>query len=124
MDNRLGTRGAAMLTVALMAGNAGLTAYAANPIGVGQTEPKEIPSFKDLDTDKNGFLLLEEFEAKGMDNLTLKAADIDGDGSVKPDEYARYLKALAADQAQTGTSKHSPTGSAPEPKPADAPVRF
>jgi hypothetical protein len=55
-------------------------------------------SFKAVDADKNGFLSLDEFKDKGMDHLAFRAADINGDAQVDPDEYDKYLARKAGEQ--------------------------
>ena len=64
---------------ALLLGAATLPAYA----GSGK-------SFKDFDSNKDGYLSLEECKAKGKDDLAFKAADINGDQQVDPDEFVKY----------------------------------
>jgi len=54
--------------------------------------------FKTIDGNNDGFLSMEEFKAKGKDDLAFRAADIDGDARVDPAEYEKYLKAKAADR--------------------------
>ena len=54
--------------------------------------------FKTIDGNDDGFLSMEEFKAKGKDDLAFRAADIDGDARVDPVEYDKYLKAKAADR--------------------------
>jgi Ca2+-binding EF-hand superfamily protein len=72
-------------------------------------------SFKDHDADRNGYLTLKEFQARGRDDLAFRAADVDGDERVDPDEFDKYLAKKAADQP-----KPEP-GDAGQPKPAPAP---
>jgi hypothetical protein len=116
------------LFVALLLGVSLLPAYAEYRPGSKQETSEETSEaavrFKALDTDKNGFLSLEEFKAKGMDDLTFKASDTNGDGSVEPDEYASYLKARAADQSKAGTADQPRPADAPLSKPADAPPKY
>lgn len=66
--------------------------------------------FKDCDSDKDGFLSLEEFKAKGKDDLSFKAADINGDERIDPDEYEKYKAMKAADQPRSGTDKDGQSG--------------
>jgi hypothetical protein len=84
---------------ALLLGVAMLPAYASES-GV---------SFKDVDADKNGFLSLDEFKEKGMDDLAFRAADTNGDGQVDPDEYDKYLTLKAGEQP---SSESGPGGQA------------
>ena len=90
---------------ALLLGVAMLPAHAAGD--------RKAMSFKDFDTDKDGYLSLEEFEAKGKDDLAFKAADIDGDGRLDPDEFDKYLDKKASDQP-----KADPGGAMQPTKPA------
>lgn len=76
---------------ALLLGAAMLPAYAAG----GMSESGK--SFKDLDTNKDGYLSVEEFKAKGKDDLAFKAADIDGDQRVDPQEFDKYREMKATD---------------------------
>jgi hypothetical protein len=73
---------------ALLLGAVMLPAYASE-LGV---------PFKDVDADKNSYLSLDEFKDKGMDDLAFRAADLNGDGQVDPDEYDKYLTLKAGDQ--------------------------
>jgi len=83
---------------ALLLGIAVLPAYAAGD--------SKATSFTDFDTNKDGSLSVDEFEAKGKDNLAFKAADIDGDEQVDPSEFDKYLANKASDQpeAEPGTT--------------------
>ena len=51
-----------------------------------------------------------------MDDLLFKAADFDGDGRVDRDEYAKYAKLKAKDQAMPESS-----GATESPKPTLSP---
>lgn len=84
-----GTRAQARLA-ALLLGVAMLPAYAAGGMSAGK-------SFKDLDADKDGYLSVDEFKAKGKDELAFKAADIDGDQRVDPGEFDKYRTRKATD---------------------------
>lgn len=66
--------------------------------------------FKDCDTDKDGFLSLDEFKAKGKDDLSFKAADINGDERIDPDEYEKYKAMKATDQPRSGTDEDGQSG--------------
>jgi hypothetical protein len=68
-------------------------------------------SFKDFDANKDGYLSLEEFKAKGKDDLAFKAADLDGDGRLDPEEFDKYLARKASDPAT------SESGAGGQPKP-------
>jgi Ca2+-binding EF-hand superfamily protein len=72
-------------------------------------------SFKEVDADKNGFLSLDEFKEKDMDDLAFRAADINGDGQVDPDEYDNYLTLKAGEQPG---SESGPGGQAKPAQPA------
>jgi hypothetical protein len=85
-----GTRTQARLA-ALLLGMAMLPAYAEG----GMSDSGK--SFKDLDSDKDGYLSVDEFKAKGKDELAFKAADIDGDQRVDPEEFDKYRTRKATD---------------------------
>ena len=89
---------------ALLLGVAMLPAHAAGD--------RKAMSFKDFDTNKDGYLSLDEFEAKGKDDLAFKAADINGDGQLDPDEFDKYLAKKASDQPK------AEPGATMQPKPA------
>lgn len=55
-------------------------------------------SFKDFDGNQDGYLSLDEFKAKGKDDLAFKAADINGDQQVDPSEFDKYRARKATDQ--------------------------
>jgi len=99
---------------ALLLGVAVLPAYA--------VDRKEMPeagkSFKDCDTNKDGYLSLDEFKAKGKDDLAFKAADINGDERLDQDEFDKYRVRKATDQPK-------PESGAPgQPKPAQPPAGY
>lgn len=76
---------------ALLLGAAILPAYAEGGMsGSGK-------SFNDLDADKDGYLSVEEFKAKGKDELAFKAADINGDERIDPEEFKKYREMKASD---------------------------
>ena len=80
--------------VALLLGAAMLPAYA-----VDQKGPSEsVQSFKDHDGNKDGYLSLEEFKAKGKDDLAFRAADLDGDARLDRSEFDAYLARKANDR--------------------------
>jgi hypothetical protein len=56
--------------------------------------------FRHYDADHDGYLSLPEFEAKGLDNLAFRAADLDGDNRLDPAEFDQYIQAKAADRAK------------------------
>ena len=69
-------------------------------------------AFKDHDANKDGTLSLDEFKARDKDDLAFKAADLDGDGQVDPEEFDKYLARKAADQPASGG------GASGQPQPA------
>lgn len=99
---------------ALLLGVVVLPAYAVDRKGM----PESGMSFKDCDTNKDGYLSLDEFKAKGKDNLAFKAADINGDERLDPDEFDKYLARKATDQP-----KPEP-GASGRPKPAQPPTGY
>lgn len=95
--------------ILLLAGTVLLPAHAADA----QTDKSKGTSemrFKDCDTDKDGFLSLEEFKAKGKDDLSFKAADINGDQRIDPDEYEKYKTMKETDQPRSGTGEDGQSG--------------
>lgn len=90
---------------ALLLGIVILPAYAGDRKGI--AEPGM--SFKDYDANKDGYLSLDEFEAKGKDELAFKAADINGDEQVEPDEFDKYRVRKATDP------KSEPSGGQSKP---------
>jgi Ca2+-binding EF-hand superfamily protein len=99
---------------ALLLGIAMLPANAGDRKGM----PESGMSFKDHDTNKDGYLTLEEFKNKGKDNLAFKAADINGDEQVDPEEFDKYLIRKATDHPE------SEPGAAGQPKPAQPPSGY
>lgn len=89
---------------ALLLGVAMLPAYAAGD--------RTAISFKDFDTNKDGHLSLDEFKAQGKDDLAFKAADIDGDEQLDPEEFDKYLAKKASDHPK------AEPGATMQPKPA------
>ncbi|WP_310448515.1 EF-hand domain-containing protein [Thiobacillus sp.] len=108
-----------LIAVALV-GLALQPAYAAEAKSVPPTPAASAASlsFKTLDTDKDGYLSIKEFTAKGLDDLAFRAADIDSDGQVDPDEYGKYSQLKANDPLKSGSGNAAPTkpgDSAPKP---------
>lgn len=99
---------------ALLLGVAVLPACAGDPRGM----PDPGMSFKDHDANKNGYLSLDEFKNKGKDDLAFKAADINGDEQVDPEEFDKYLAKKASDQPK------SESGAGGQPKPAQPPSGY
>lgn len=81
---------------ALLLGIAMSSAYAVDKMGMSESGQ----SFKDHDGNKDGYLSLEEFKAKGKDDLAFKAADIDGDERLDRSEFDKYLIRKANDQSK------------------------
>lgn len=65
-------------------------------------------SFKDFDSNKDGYLSLKEFEARGKDELAFNAADLDGDKRLDPDEFDKYLARKATDPSRPGAEPKPP----------------
>jgi hypothetical protein len=97
---------------ALLLGVAMLPAYAVEHGGM----PEPGQSFKDHDSNKDGYLSLDEFKAKGKDDLAFKAADINGDERLDRSEFDKYLARKANDQSAPGS------GTSGQPKPAQPPT--
>ena len=81
---------------ALLLGTAMSSAYAVDQNGMSESGQ----SFKDHDNNKDGYLSLEEFKAKGKDDLAFKAADINGDERLDRSEFDKYLIRKANDQSK------------------------
>ncbi len=96
---------------ALLLGIAMLPAYAGDRKGM----PESGMSFKDHDTNSDGHLTVEEFKDKSKDDLAFKAADINGDEQVDPEEFDKYLIKKATDQPKSETG---------QPKPAQPPSGY
>jgi hypothetical protein len=113
------------LIVAVLLGLALQPAYAAE--GDSPTTGTSMTSvdFKTLDTNKDGYLSMQEFTAKGSDDLAFRAADINGDGQVDPGEYDKHrqLKAVDPLKSGAGTATPSKAGTA-APKPTRSPYGY
>ncbi len=103
-----GTRKITTRLAAMLLGVAVLPAHAASPKDVLRSGP----SFNDYDSNKDGYLSLDEFNARGKDDLAFKAADINGDQRLDRSEFDKYLARQANDQPKPGS------GASGEPKPA------
>jgi hypothetical protein len=110
IDMKSGIRTIQALPVAMLLGIAALP-VCVDAIAASQDKNPET-GFRAYDTNRDGYLSLKEFQDKGLDELAFKAADIDGDARVDPDEHDQYLKAKAADRLKSGS------GAAAQPKPA------
>ncbi|MDP2028486.1 MAG: hypothetical protein Q8K12_02500 [Thiobacillus sp.] len=96
-------------------------AYAAESVPPAPAASTASLSFKTLDTDKDGYLSMKEFTAKGLDDLAFRAADVDSDGRVEPGEYAKYSQLKANDpKSGSGPAKPEKPG-VTVPKPAPSP---
>jgi hypothetical protein len=117
--------GKTKMLAALLLGAAQLPVHAADLPQSRKETSKAAADFKSHDTDKDGFLSMDEFLAKGKDDLAFRAADIDGDGRVDPGEYAKYLEAQATDQPRSGAAGQPEPAvpSAPRADPKLDPVR-
>jgi len=91
-----GTRKTTSRLAALLLGIAMSSACAVDQNGMSGSGQ----SFKDHDSNKDGYLSLEEFKAKGKDDLAFKAADIDGDERLDRSEFDKYLIRKANDQSK------------------------
>ena len=110
---RSGARMTGTRLAALLLGVAILPSCAAER----KAAPEAGKSFKDYDSNKDGFLSRDEFKAKGKDDLAFAAADSDGDGRLDPDEFDKYLARKASDQLRSGPESG-------EPKPARPPAPY
>lgn len=81
------------------------------PAHGGGGKPGGMPAFGDLDTDKDSYLSLEEFQNYGKDELAFKAADLNGDQRIDREEFARYQAKKASDKADTQSPSGSESGS-------------
>ena len=81
-------------------------------------KPESEMSFKDYDSNKDGYLSLDEFKAKGKDDLAFKAADVDNDARLDRSELDQYLTRKATDQAKPAS------GTSGEPKSVQPPVGY
>ncbi len=106
MKSKTSTR-PTLIAVALL-GLALQPAYAAESVPPAQAASVAGLSFKTLDTDKDGYLSMKEFTAKGLDDLAFRAADVDNDGRVDPGEYAKYSQLKASDPLKPGSGSVAP----------------
>ena len=109
-----GTSKTPIRLAALLLGVAMMPTYAADRKAMADCDM----SFKDYDANKNGYLSLDEFKNKGKDDLAFKAADINGDEQVDPEEFDKYLTKKATDQPK------SESGAGGQPKPAQPPSGY
>jgi hypothetical protein len=96
----------------LLLGVAMLPAYAWD-----RKVPESGMSFKDFDTNRDGYLSMNEFKAKGKDDLAFKAADIDGDERVDPSEFDKHL-------IKKATDPKFESGASGKPKPVQPPAGY
>jgi hypothetical protein len=107
----------------------GLVVQTACATDGGQTPPSPSPAnvnFKTLDTNKNNNLSIEEFTAKGgLDDLAFRAADVNSDGQVDPDEYDKYKQLKKNDPLTSGSGNTEPAkpGGSPSKTPP-SPSRY
>ena len=95
-----------------------LVAFVAIPThAVAARHKKPMASFQALDTDKDGYLSMKEFRAKGKDDLAFKAADINGDGRIDPGEYDQYMKSKKSTEPGAGSAMDG--GMSGQPMPAE-----
>ena len=95
-----------------------LVAFVAAPVyAVATRHKKPMAGFQALDSNKDGYLSLKEFKAKGKDDLAFKAADINGDGRIDPGEYDQYMKAKTNEPA--GPDSGMGGGMSGQPMPAE-----
>jgi Ca2+-binding EF-hand superfamily protein len=93
-----GTRKTGSRLAALLLGTAMSSACAVDQTGMSESGQ----FFKDHDANRDGYLSLEEFKAKGKDDLAFKAADIDGDERLDRSEFDKYLIKKANEQSKPG----------------------
>lgn len=67
-------------------------------------------AFNEHDRDGNGYLSMEEFKATGKDDLSFRAADIDGDGRVDSGEFDKYVGKDKKPEARDAGSGLTPGG--------------
>ena len=80
--------------------------------------PESGMSFKDYDRNKDGYLSLDEFKAKGKDDLAFKAADVDSDARLDRSEFDQFLTRKATDEGEPAS------GTSGEPKSAQPPTGY
>ncbi|HEX7970981.1 MAG TPA: EF-hand domain-containing protein [Thiobacillus sp.] len=98
-----------------------LVAFVAIPsYAVAARHKKPMASFQALDTNKDGYLSMKEFKAKGQDDLAFKAADINGDGRIDPGEYDQYTKSKKSTEPSGESGMGG--GMSGQPMPAEPPT--
>ena len=83
------------------------------PVAVQADAREPCPSFGEYDADRNGHLSMEEFKARGKDDLSFRAADIDGDGRVDPGEFDGYVRRAKASESGAGDAVPPQPGLSP-----------